>query len=201
MCNSKHNCANIFFSFLLAIIVCMAIPFIFIPAGEWENFHPHNCHVERIVYPTGLPTPENTTGWAECDCGRRCTTWSPCIQIYTDVSDNGFVLPEFYYTHGQCTFHNATCPNGEDITTVLEELAKAQAIFDEYNGRNLTCYYDDEISYIFLNKEWDWGQSIVFIVFVTIIITILIVMNTCSYCEERKKRKEEEITINPAFKA
>mgnify|MGYP001219087133 FL=1 len=201
MCNSKHNCANIIFSFLLALIVCLAIPFIFIPAGEWPNFEQHDCHVERIVYPTELPTSDNTTGWAECDCGKYCTTWSPCIQIFTNVSDNVFVLPEFYYIHGQCTFHNSSCPEGEDITTVLEELAKAQEIFEEYNDRNLTCYYDNHISYIFLNKEWDWGQSIVFIVFVTIITTILIVMNTCSYCEERKKKREAKVIENPAFKA
>ena len=40
MCDSKHTCANIFFSFLLALIVCMAIPFIFIPQVNGQTSSP-----------------------------------------------------------------------------------------------------------------------------------------------------------------
>ena len=96
---------------------------IFIPAGEWPNFEPHDLSRGKELFILQNSPHQTILGWAECDCGKYCT-WSPCIQIFTNVSNEVFVLPEFYYIHGQCTFHNSSCPEGEDITTVLEELAK-----------------------------------------------------------------------------
>ena len=194
-CDKNLACANACFSVLLVAVLLLMIPYIFIPAGEYGNFHQHSCQVERIVYPTELPTPENTTGWARCDCGRHCMTWSPCIQIFTNVSDTVMAIPEFYDIHSECTFHEDSCPNGEDITTILGELEAAHAKYLEYNNKTVDCYYDDEVTHIFLEKEWDWPLTIGFLVFVGLFTIVLIVMNTVSYCDARKKRLENKKEI------
>ena len=191
-CDKRIACANGCFSVLLVFVLLLMIPYVFIPAGEYENYHQHACQIERIVYPTELPTPENTTGWARCDCGKHCMTYSPCIKIFTNVSDTVIALPEFYEINSECTFHDSSCPNGEDITTILGEQEAAHAKFLEYNNRTVECYYDDDISYIFLEKEWDWPLTIGFLVFVGVFTTILIVINTASYCEDRRKSLENK---------
>ena len=124
-------------------------------------------------------------------------TWSPCIQIYTNVSDIVMARPKFYETGGECTFHDSSCPEGEDITTILGELEEAHAKFLEYNNQTIECYYDDDITYIFLEKEWDWPLTIGFLVFVGLFTTIIIIINVVSCYAARKNRLErnkKEIT-------
>ena len=185
-------CPNICLGSIITIIILFMTPTVFIPAGEYGKYDRHSCQVERIIYPTELPTPGNTTGWAECDCGKRCVTWSPCITIYTNVSSEVFAREEFYNTGGQCTFHDDECPDGEDITRLRQELIDALAIADQYENQTIDCYYDDDVRYIFLEKEWDWNTTIWFLVFIGLLTLIMICMNLMVCCEKRRERREKE---------
>ena len=77
-------------------------------------------------------------------------------------------------------------------TTILGELDAAHAKYLEYNNKTVDCYYDDEVTHIFLEKEWDWPLTIGFLVFVGLFTIVLIVMNTVYYCDARKKRLENK---------
>jgi len=192
-CDKKNAWPNACVSVTLVFVIMMMVPYVFIPAGEFGKFEEHACRVERIVYPTELPTPENTTGWAECDCGKHCQTWSPCIQIFTNVSNTVFARQQFYDIRDECTFHVEYCPDGEDITTVLGELDAARAQFVEYDNKTVTCFYDnDDLSYIFLQREWDWPMTIGFLFFVGLFALILIVMNAVAYYNAIQRRRESK---------
>ena len=175
------------------------IPIIFIPAGQFGNYKQHMCHVERIEYPTVLPTEHDTYGWERCDCGKFCMTWSPCIKIYTDVSDSIFARSKFYYIDEPCTFHNSSCPDGEDITIIQRELNNAQDIYLEYVNRTINCYYDDDVSYIFLEKYWNWDLTIGFLIFLGILTIIIIIINVCFQEKEELEPEIENTHINPIF--
>jgi hypothetical protein len=66
------------------------IIFVILPVVNYELLQETNCIVTRVDYPTTLPTVDyevetahiNDQDWVECDCGRRCMSWTPCIRIY-----------------------------------------------------------------------------------------------------------------------
>ena len=177
MANSEVIFPNICFSLCIILILMIMTPIVFIPASEYRNYKQHKCHINRVEYPTSLPTVNNTVGWERCDCGKRCVTWSPCINIFTNVSNDVFVRPKFYEIDEKCTFHDMQCPNGEDVTVIIQELESAAQKYNEYFNKTIDCYYDSDINYIFLEKKWNWGLTIAFTVLVGLMILLLIFLN------------------------
>ena len=42
---------------VIVMIGCMA------PLSSYSSYHKHTCNINRIEYPTQLPTNNNTEGW------------------------------------------------------------------------------------------------------------------------------------------
>ena len=188
---------NICIGSLLVFSLVGMIPYLFIPAEEWNRFKRFECHVERIVYPERLPSHDNMTGWGACDCGRRCESWSPCIDIYTNVSDSIRLSAEFYEINDDCTFHQDECPDGEDSRNLEVYLNQARDVFQKYNNRTLECFYNDDgdLEYIFLEKEWDWELTIGFLVVFGILLCCLGCINWDHYRNIRAEKKSNEILM------
>ena len=110
---------------------------------------------------------------------------------FTNVSDIK-TLDQIYDTSGECTFHDEDCPDGEDITTILGELEKARQTFEEYDNKTLTCYYDDDINYIFLEKEWNWGVTTGFLVAIGFFVVVIIIINVTYCCDKRRKVEKQK---------
>ena len=62
-------CPNICLGAIITIIILFMTPTVFIPAGEYGKYDRHSCQVERIVYPTELPTLEILRGGANVIVG------------------------------------------------------------------------------------------------------------------------------------
>ena len=94
----------------------------------------------------------NNENWAECDCGKYCNAWSPCIKLFTNISGEERLLKLDYFDQleGSCTFHNSTCINGEDIRCVNEYLETAQNINEEYINKTVPCFYASDSTNIYL---------------------------------------------------
>ena len=187
--------ANMCFTICIIVVLMVMIPYIFVPAGVFEEYHQRVCKVENIVYPTDIPDHGNTTGWARCDCGKRCLSWSPCVQIYTNVSDEAILRQKFYDTMGECSFHDDYCPNGEDIRNIRLMLDEAREIFEQYDNRTLNCYYNDDVDYIFMEMSWNWELTAAFLTLIVFFISMIICVN----CNERKERrlKNPKIEVSP----
>ena len=198
MCSNGLLGPNICCGIVIGIVLVCMVPFVFIPWSVNHEYDSHQCFIDKIVYPTHLPPPDNTTGWGRCDCGKRCWTWTPCIQIYTNVSDSVIARDEFYRTSGHCSYPIRHCPDGEDLTKVQEDINQAKEVYDRYINQTVDCYYNDDIDYIFLEKEWDWSYTILFIVLLTIFVCACVTLNVCACLDDRRKRKEREANVSYA---
>ena len=93
-----------------------------IPLINFYNLEQDQCNVTNVEYPTSLPTEEDTSNWVECDCGRHCMSWSPCIKIYTDDDNTNYVLEDIYSSSFEnCTFYDDYCLESEDVVVLQEQ--------------------------------------------------------------------------------
>ena len=78
-----YSCCSIIWGILFALFIC----FFVIPYSGLHNYKTHQCNITRIDYPTTAPTFDSFDDWKSCDCGKRCTSWNPCIRLYSDVDE------------------------------------------------------------------------------------------------------------------
>lgn len=122
----------------------------------YSSYNLHKCDIVNVTYPTELPTFSDSSLWRECSCGKRCTSLTPCINLYPSVKNNTIILNKFYNTKDTCTVYNSKCPNGEDPRYTTEALENAYNIAQEYINSTTNCYYNKNIDYIFLEKKLDY---------------------------------------------
>ena len=104
------------------------------PVVNYELLQETTCNVKRVDYPTTLPTVDyevetaevNDQDWVECDCGRRCMSWTPCIRIYQEDTLIREQVAPIAISHQTCSFNNYSCPNGEDIRLINQTLTDAE---------------------------------------------------------------------------
>jgi hypothetical protein len=154
--NKKSKCGvcGVLLGIINLVIFTLLLSEVIIPNSSFGDYHQTECFIGRVDYPITIPTENNTDDWRRCNCGRKCSTWSPCISLY---SDDKIVTYDFYdkITDDQCTFHNASCHEG-----VNEYLENAKDIAETYLNRNVTCYTDSSASAIYLIKEFNYGTTI-----------------------------------------
>jgi len=210
--NCSITCVNVCGGSAIALLFVISIPIVIIPFANFDNFEPATCFIERIDYPTTLPTLSNDENWAECDCGKYCNAWSPCIKLFTNISGEESVLKADYFDQleGVCTFHNSTCINGEDIRYVNEYLETSQNIYDEYINKTVPCFYDSDLTGIYLEREFKLNLILVFSIPIGLIIICLLYGNIdhcchkkkyCCYKTDEEEKSRSQITENAAFNA
>ena len=157
----KSNCGvcGVLLGIINLIIFTLLLSEVIIPNSSFGDYHQTECFIGRVDYPITIPTENNTDDWRHCKCGRRCSTWSPCISLY---SDDTIVTNDFYdkITDDHCTFHNASCPEGENVIHLNKYLENAKDIAETYLNQNVSCYTDRSASAIYLIKEFNYETTI-----------------------------------------
>ena len=185
--NKKSNCCGIcdgiFLGIINLVIFTLLLSEVIIPNSSFGDYTQTECFIGRVDYPVTIPTENNTDYWRQCDCGRRCIAWSPCISLY---SDDNIVTYDFYdkIADNYCTFHNRSCPDGENVIHLNNYLENAQKIAETYLNKNVTCYKDTSASAIYLIKEFNYGTTIG--LSVTFIILSIIIYFSFQNESERK---------------
>ena len=183
------------FTSIIVFIGCV------VPLSDYNDYKENICNITRIEYPTQLPTENNTEGWTKCDCGRYCMAWTTCIKLYSSVKPDLVIMDE-YDRNEECTFVDDKCPDGENLMYATGKLTEVPGIIDEYYNNEVTCYYDNNIKTIFLEKDY----SDLLIILPSIFVGIMVIIGICICYYERKNTSNnskvvavEEVIINDKF--
>ena len=164
--------------------VMLFIIMVILPVVNYELLQETNCIVTRVDYPTTLPTVDyevetahiNDQDWVECDCGRHCMSWTPCIRIYQNDTLIREEVAPVSISHQPCSFNNYSCPNGEDIRLINQTLTDAIELAESYIGYNSTCYETDDGQFIALSNELNLGNIIGF----SVLLFIMLIFFFCA---------------------
>ena len=135
-----------------------------LPLMKYNEFSVTTCNVTSVDYPTELPTYNNTNNWKQCRCGKKCKSWTPCINVYATKNDN----PQIIYKtkenvnniRNDCTFYNHKCEDGEDILKVQNALIEAKNTYNRYHDKTITCYQTPFSDIVILNNNFNWNTLI-----------------------------------------
>jgi hypothetical protein len=180
--------------YVIGIGICiMIITLTTLPYANYSNFDQETCHIINVSAPTQLPSYNNTFGWKECDCGKRCTAWTPCISLYASINPDFVIRNELFSPNKNtdCTLYNNDCPYGEDARYIVQTMEEVQTIMNLYLDQNITCYTNNDASSIYLHKSYKLSLPILFS-----IIAFILTMCGCIYCltpNERTQTKKLSI--------
>ena len=114
--------------FITVLAIIVTIFGAVLPIININNLEQQQCNVTNVEYPISLPTEDDTSNWIRCDCGRRCTSWSPCIKIFVNDDNSSYMIEDIYSNSNiPCTYSDISCPRSEDIVVLQEELRLAVA--------------------------------------------------------------------------
>mgnify|MGYP005642272755 FL=1 len=177
-------------SFITTMVsVMFFLIFVLFPVINYQLLQETTCNVTRVDYPTTLPSinygidsvPQNDQDWVECDCGRRCISWTPCIRIFQGDTMIRETVSVVSISHQSCSFNNYSCPNGEDIRLINQTLNDAMELAESYIGYNGTCFETEDMDFIALTNNLDITNIVLFSVFLFIMIICCgFVCLTCS---------------------
>lgn len=192
--NNPNHCK--YFCTIFSIVLVLLLSFITIPTAVYPyfnalTFEETHCYINKINYPYNLPNTDNYNNWAKCNCGRRCQSYSPCINLYTNISTL-FIKGSYPDDNLECTFHEKECTDGEDIRKIHDYLQKSENIYESYINQTTKCYIDSNgVIYLSLATDFDlMVTSLVFIglFFLCCIKSVFVVIYKDNY--ERKINKK-----------
>jgi hypothetical protein len=150
--NSDYNRCILTSVCLIIFLGIITIPTVILPYFESDHLKKTTCFINNVTYPDRNPSFENYNNWEECDCGRRCKSYSPCINLFTNISKNK-IINNYKSKYGQniCTFHDSTCKDGEDIRIISRYIGQSKMTYDQYMNSMVECYYDPKIDRVYIN--------------------------------------------------
>lgn len=196
--SDKTTCCIGIFSVISLICFFAILASFIIPYVDNQQYEEHICNISKIVVPSDLPSKNNTLGWKTCRCGRRCETYNPCIQLYSSVNPSIVIRENYYDFYGddpQCTFYDSSCNGNGNILKVEEKLIEAREIYENYYNKSVKCYYNDDKSEIFLEKDYDI-RGLVTLGIIFIFSFICLFIHICVYYNDKRKNKIENNIIN-----
>lgn len=186
------------FTIVTSTIGCLT----FIYINDFNSYTEHTCNITRVDYPTTMPEYGNHDNWVECNCGKRCVSLTPCINLYASI-DPSLKIMNKYKDKEICTIWNKDCLDGEDPRWTNQILNSSIEKAEEYINSTVTCYYNKDITAIYLKKELNklyltlacfvlllWFSCLVVVIFTTI-------SKINKQIEEREKIKKSEDEDNP----
>ena len=188
MSNSDYACpiCSTIIIFLLSIIT---IPAYIYPYFYGANFEKSTCYISEINYPTTTPTFDNYSNWEKCNCGKKCTSYSPCIKLFTNSS---LLIYDKYPRDSkiECTFHEEICKDGEDIRNIETYLEESQNIYDQYINTTIDCYIDTQKNNAYIDLDTSLSITIVCLTFIGLLVTCCIgFLINIKITEYRKNRQ------------
>ena len=148
------------------------------PLSKINNFYETECNITTVTYPISYPTPSNTNNWRECDCGKHCMSWSPCISLYSDIKPDVVIFDSLMNQQSlYCTFHDYRCSDGENLQVIERYLRESVDTYNSYINTTQTCYINDDVNEIYLNIDINLPVMITLVVIMGLsIITICFCM-------------------------
>lgn len=187
-----EQCGIIIFSVLTFILAIIFLCEFLIPYLDYHNYSVENCNITKIEYPTEAPTFDNTYGWARCDCGKHCNSWSPCIKLFSENHDNHLINDEYYDDKNkECTFHSKRCPDGENLQILETYLIEANNTYHNYINQSVVCYINDPITHIYLSMPNDW--LLIGVSLGTALAISFLILCSCCICKFRNKSNSSNI--------
>ena len=191
--NNFSNCCCIVYFIILFIVCIITIPSYIYPYFSAVNFEETQCYIENVLYPTSIPTFENYDNWEECDCGKYCTTFSPCIKLFSNISSN-FIIDIYTNNDNICTFHDSHCVTGEDIRNIHTYLNESLEIYNTYINTTQICYVNPETNEIYLDLGTSFDAMLASLIIIGIMVLCCIgtfIYSRIQSCKEEKKRINE----------
>lgn len=185
--NNQNHCkylCTVFSGVLVLLISFITIPSVVYPYFHALTFEETQCYINKIDYPYDLPTLDNYENWAKCDCGRRCTSYSPCINLFTNISTL-FIKGTYPDEKLECTIHEKECTNGEDIRIINDYLQSSQNIYDSYINQTTKCYIDSN-GIIYLNLDTDFDLMLTSLIFIGLFFLCCIINGFVVLYNEKK---------------
>ena len=150
MCQNNKFLSSVFAVYSLVFVLILYA--ICVELGKFYDFNEHLCNITRVDYPVTMPVYGDDDGWVPCNCGKRCLSLTPCINMYATIDPEKRIKND-YYKKLPCTINEETCSHGEDPRYIAESLNKSIEIAESYINSTVPCYYNDNIDEIYLFKN------------------------------------------------
>lgn len=132
-----------------------------------NNYTEEDCIIIDVVTPQQLPMANNTNNWIDCDCGKRCTTKTPCEKIILNIPDGSSNVVAQKHTISEksngkeCTFKRGDC----DEWGLYDRMIASQNSIKKYsdmkkNNESIKCYVNEDKNEAFLGNDIDMTQVI-----------------------------------------
>ena len=167
MGKDESRCWIGIFTTIQIIIISGLFAIVLVPLLSYYEFNEAQCNITNIEYPSVLPSSNNTNNWKSCDCGKGCTTWTPCIKLYSSINPNVVIQKDFYKENNngdECTFYDKKCNDGEDIIVTQQKLIDSIELFKKYNDSNVKCFFNNEKTEIYLNRQFNIDVLIILLI-------------------------------------
>jgi hypothetical protein len=186
----KSNFCCVILTCILGVMLAVGIPVLTFKYINENNYKESECYIDKITLPQNYPTFTDSDYWLSCDCGRNCNALSPCVTLYT----NNTMIKTTYDSESECTFHNESCPTGEDPREITFMLNEALYIYNNNINTTISCYSDGN-NYI-LYKDSEYNSLIIY----CIIFGIFFLICLCNITSTRNKNDSNTYNQeNPEF--
>lgn len=171
---SKISCCLCSLCLTMLLLLIISTFVIFIPYSDYGNYKLKTCYISKIDYPTNV----NDNNWVECDCERKCKSYTPCIKLYTNISGNLYIKEDFFRKNQLCTFYNTSCVENENIEKYLNE---SKEIYNNYINQTIDCYYDNKITNIFMEKDLNLPLLLLFSIpfGISFLLCLILLIDIC----------------------
>jgi hypothetical protein len=175
--------------FTAVLFTLISIPIIIIPLSNYLYVNPEKCFINSVIIPT-TPPYEDSNGWINCDCGRRCESFKPCIKIYTNMTEEKYIIENVYNYDSLCTFYDSeNCENTIDFRNYLNQ---SNQIYNQYINQTVDCFHGDNLFRgLYLEHSVNIGPIIV----LSLIIFILLIILFCRNYQDMKTYFKSKIYL------
>jgi hypothetical protein len=147
----------------------ITIPTVYLPLGKILDSDEINCYIYKIDYPTE-PPEINLDNWKSCSCGKNCSSYKPCVTLYSNFSRNKKIKQNLYDNFYDCTFlYDKKCGETDNYINYISESID---VYHEYINQNVDCYYYEPGGELYLDNS----LKILHLVFASIFVCILLVV-------------------------
>lgn len=163
------------------IVFIISFPFFLQFHSEYELFDYYSetkCNISLATFPRSLSNFDNSTLWKSCDCGKYCTSLTPCLTLYSEHS-NFAIKSDYESRSSKCTFVESECKNGEDPSYMELELNKTIEKARFYLQNEFKCFIhetDPFDNFIYLELSTNIDMIILLAVFVGLSLCVILII-------------------------
>ena len=155
-----------------------------------EKFIKFDCKIIKVEYPTELNfTDENL--WVNCNCGKSCVSKSPCVKLYTDMTEDYIINKYPNDKYSKCTFRTRECNDAGNPLEIIKMLDHYINIAESYKNLTRICYKYIENEQIYLNIDNFLDNIIKYSTIFGIILIISCICSISLYREEYKVKNKK----------